>query len=91
MNHRLLIDYAVIEFLETLPRADQRLLRNRFVSIREQPQEFSDYREPDITGRLLDIHVCGKYAVKFWQDHSDRHIKILDVHFADGHDRKKLK
>ena len=25
MNYRLLIDYEVIEFLETLPRKDQRL------------------------------------------------------------------
>ena len=32
MKYRLLIDYEVIEFLETLPRKDQRLLRNRFVS-----------------------------------------------------------
>ena len=91
MNYRLLVDYAVIEFLETLPRGEQRILRDRFVAIREQPQKFSDYLEGDITGRPLDIHVCGKYAVKFWQDHSDRHIKILDVHFADGHARKKLK
>ena len=91
MNYRLLIDYAVIEFLETLPRRDQQLLRNRFVSLRDWPQKFSDYREPDFTGRSLDIHVCGKYAIKFWEDHTDRHVKILDVHFADGHDQKKLK
>jgi hypothetical protein len=91
MNYRLLVDYEVIEFLETVPRSDQRLLRNRFVSIREQPQKFSDYAEPDLTGRQIDIHVCGKYAIKFWQDHADRHIKVLDIHFADGLDRKKLR
>jgi len=90
MKYRLLIDFGVIEFLETLPRSNQRSLRNRFVGIREQPRKHSDYVEPDITGRPLDIHVCGKYAIKFWEDHADRHIKILDVHFADGHDRKKL-
>jgi hypothetical protein len=46
MNHRLLIDYEVIEFLETLSRREQRLLRNRFVGIRDDPQKFSDYTEP---------------------------------------------
>jgi mRNA-degrading endonuclease RelE of RelBE toxin-antitoxin system len=45
MKYRLLIDYEVIEFLETLPRKDQRLLRNRFVAIQDYPQRFSDYAE----------------------------------------------
>ena len=83
MNYRLLIDYEVIEFLETLSRREQRHLRNRFVAIRDSPQQFSDYTEPDHTGRRVDIHICGKYAVKFWQDHADQHIKILHLHFAD--------
>jgi mRNA-degrading endonuclease RelE of RelBE toxin-antitoxin system len=83
MKYRLLIDYEVIEFLETLPRKDQKLLRNRFVAIQDYPQRFFDYAESDNTGRRVDIHICGKYAVKFWEDHADRHIKILDVRFAD--------
>jgi hypothetical protein len=83
MNYRLLIDYEVIEFLETLSRREQRLLRNRLVAIRDSPQPFSDYTEFDHTGRRVDIHIFGKYAVKFWQDHADRHIKILNLHFAD--------
>ena len=35
----------------------------------------------------LQIHVYGKYAVKFWEDGADQHVKILDVHLADrpGH------
>lgn len=83
MKYRLLIDYEVIEFLETLPRKDQKLLRNRFVAIQDYPQKFSDYAESDNTGRRVDIHICGKYAVKFWEDHPDRHLKILDVRLAD--------
>ena len=83
MNYRLLIDYEVIEFLDLLPRREQRLLRDRFVAIRDNPQRFSDCTERDFTGRLVDIHICGKYAVKFWQDHADRHLKILQLHFAD--------
>jgi len=83
MNYRLLIDYEVIEFLETLSRREQRLLRDRFVDIRDNPQQFSDYTEPDHTERRVDIHICGKYAIKFWQDHADRHVKILNLHLAD--------
>jgi hypothetical protein len=83
MRYRLLIDYEVIELLETLPRKDQRLLRNRFVAIRDDSQKFSDYMESDSEGRRVNIHICGKYAVKFWEDHADRHLKILDVRFSD--------
>jgi len=86
MNYRLLIDYEVIEFLEKLPPRQQRLLRNRFVAIRDNPQRFSDCTESDYTGRRVDINVYGKYALKFWQDHADQHIKILHVYLADqGH------
>ncbi|HZM04587.1 MAG TPA: hypothetical protein VFC44_16400 [Candidatus Saccharimonadales bacterium] len=83
MNYRLLIDYEVFEFLETLSRNDQRLLRNRFVAIRDFPSRHSDYIESDSVGRRVDIHICGKFAIKFWEDHADQHLKILDVHFAD--------
>ncbi|MEI9959595.1 MAG: hypothetical protein WDM76_00280 [Limisphaerales bacterium] len=58
-------------------------MRNHFVAIQDYSSKFSDYTEADITGRRVDIHICGKYAVKFWGDHADRHVKILDVRFAD--------
>jgi hypothetical protein len=91
MNYRLLIDYAVIEFLDTMPHSQRRMLRNRFVAIRDNPRKYSDYKESDINLRLLDIHVYGKYAIKFWEDPADGHVKILDLHFADGHGRKTNK
>jgi hypothetical protein len=65
MNYRLLIDYDVIEFLETLSRKDQRLLRDRFVAIQGFPSRHSDYIESDAVGRRVDIHIYGKYAIKF--------------------------
>ena len=83
MKYRLLIDWEVIEFLEMLPRKDQRLLRNHFIAIQEHPSRFSDYTESDNAGRRVDIHICGKFAIKFWEDHTDKHVKILDVHPAD--------
>jgi hypothetical protein len=83
MSYRLLVDYEAIEFLETLPGREQRLLRNRIVAIRDNPGKFSDCSESDSTGRRVEIHICGKYAIKYWQDHADQHIKILHLHFAD--------
>jgi hypothetical protein len=29
------------------------------------------------------INICGAFAIKFWVDHADQQIKILDVHPAD--------
>jgi hypothetical protein len=83
MKYRLLIDYEVIEFIENLPRKDQRLLRSHFVAIQDFPRRYSDYVEHDSEGRRVDIHICGKYAIKFWEDFADKHLKILSVHLAD--------
>lgn len=83
MNYRLLIDWEVIEFMETLPRKDQILLRKRFVALLDYPSKYSDYVEYDSKGRRVDIHICGKYAIKFWEDHADKHVKILNAHLAD--------
>jgi hypothetical protein len=58
VKYRLLIDYEVIEFLETLPRRERLMLRNQLVAIRGQPREHSDYNEPDDSGRPIDIHIC---------------------------------
>jgi hypothetical protein len=83
VNYRLLIDYEVIEFMEALPRKEQRLLRNRLLAIESSPSLHVDYTESDDTGRPVGINICGKYAIKFWEDHADRHVKILDLHLAD--------
>ncbi|MEI9895579.1 MAG: hypothetical protein WDN28_17240 [Chthoniobacter sp.] len=43
--------------------------------------------ESDKVGRRVDIHVTGKYAIKFWDDFADRQVKILDLHPADRRGR----
>ena len=83
MKYQLLIDYDVIEFMDALSRKEQQLLRKHFIAILGFPRQFSDYTELDSTGRRVDIHICGKFAIKYWEDHADKHLKILDVHFAD--------
>lgn len=80
---RLLIDVEVLEFLRTLRRRDQEELLKRFREIAAYPAKFSDFVEYDAAGRRVEVHVFGKFAIKFWDDFADRHVKILDLHFAD--------
>lgn len=81
---RLLIAIEVLDFLRTLRRRDQQALLKRFREIAAFPSNFSDFVEHDSTGRRVDVHVVGKFAIKFWDDFADRHLKILDLHFADS-------
>ena len=80
---RLLIDIEVLDFLRTLRRREQAALLKRFRAIAAFPSHYSDFAERDATGRRVEVHVFGKFAIKFWDDFADRHVKILDGHFAD--------
>jgi len=80
---RLLVDIEALEFLRRLRRREQENLLKRFREIATFPAKFSDFVEHDSTGRCVDVHVFGKFAIKFWNDFADRHVKILDVHLAD--------
>ena len=82
-DSRLLIAIEVLDFLRTLRRRDQETLLKRFRQIAEFPSNFADYVEYDSAGRRIGVHVCGRFAVKFWDDFADRHVKILDLHLAD--------
>lgn len=79
----LLIAYAVVEFVERLPKSDRVRLRDRFVEIARAPAHHSDCTEADAKGRPVDINICGRFAIKYWADCADRQVKVLDVHAAD--------
>ena len=82
-DRRLLIAIEVLEFLRTLRQREQRDLLRRFRDIAGFPSHFSDFVEYDTAGRRVDVHVFGKFPIKFWNDDADRHVKILDLHLAD--------
>mgnify|MGYP001602313924 CR=1 FL=1 len=82
-DSRLLIAIEVLDFLRTLRQREQRDLLKRFRDLTAFPSDFSDFVEYDSAGRRVDVHVFGKFAIKFWDDFADRHVKILDLHFAD--------
>lgn len=84
---RLLLAIEVVDFLRTLRKRDQAELLQRFRAIASAPESFADYPEQDATGRRVEVHVFGKFAIKYWDDFADRQLKILDIHPADRRSR----
>jgi len=83
VKRRLLIDAEVLGFLAGLRKQDRDFLLARFEAIRDFPAHHMDYRYRDETGRDLDGHVAGRFAIGFWDDLTDRHVKIMKVSWAD--------
>jgi mRNA-degrading endonuclease RelE of RelBE toxin-antitoxin system len=83
MHYRLLISIEVVEFLERLPSKTRKALRNAIASIGGDPLAMADAADYDDTGRRLQISIIGDFALTYWIDDADRHVKILDVHAAD--------
>lgn len=83
MRYRLLIDYEALEFLAGLKKADQKEIHRRLLQIQDFPSEHSDYMEPDASGRPLHVNLCGRYALTFWEDAVDGHVKVLEIARAD--------
>jgi len=83
MDYRLLISIDVVEFTERLPAKTQRALRHAVHAIGSDPLGRSDAEDRDEMGRTLHIAIVGDYALMYWIDEADRHVKILDIHAAD--------
>jgi len=83
MQYRLLISIEVVEFLERLPSKTRKALRNAISAIGGDPLAMADASDFDDTGRQLQITIIGDFALTYWIDDADRHVKILDVHAAD--------
>ncbi len=83
MNYRLLIAIECVEFMERLPSKTRKAMRNAVEAIGRDPLGSSDAEDYDETGRLLHIAIVCEYALTYWVDDADRHVKILDVHAAD--------
>ncbi len=83
MNYRLLLALEVVEFLERLPVRHRRRLRRAIESVHRDPRGSSDASESDATGRPVHIHGADDFALVYWIDEADQHIKVLDLHAAD--------
>ena len=83
MDYGLLISIDVIEFVERLPSRVEQRIRAAIKAIGGDPHGYSDAVEYDEIGRRLEIAIVGDYALMYWVDEADRHVKILDIHAAD--------
>ena len=83
MNYKLLIAVDVLEFIERLPRKTRLGIRASILEIGDSPVQLSDATEYDSIGRMVQITVVGEYALIYWIDDADQHVKILDIHSAD--------
>jgi hypothetical protein len=83
MDYQLWVAWSVVELLESLPMREGHRVRECLRRISRDPSGRSDYQERDAVGRPVEIHVCAGYAFKYWIDHADRQIKVLDMYPAD--------
>ena len=83
MKPRLLIDSEVLEFMAPLKKPEREMLVARFEAIRDYPAKHRDFPHRDETGRDLDGHIAGRFAILFWDDFADRHVKIMGILWAD--------
>jgi mRNA-degrading endonuclease RelE of RelBE toxin-antitoxin system len=83
MPYRLLVSIEVIEFIERLPGKTRESLRRAIHAIGRDPLGRSDALDHDVIGRRIQIAVVGDYALMYWVDEADQHIKILDIHASD--------
>jgi mRNA-degrading endonuclease RelE of RelBE toxin-antitoxin system len=83
MRYELLLSMVVVTFLERLPAKPRRILRDLIERIREDPLGTSEAKEYDRNGRLMHIALAGEYALIYWVDDADRHVKVMEVHAAD--------
>ena len=83
MAYRLLVSIEVIEFIERLPVKTREALRCAIHLIGRDPLGRSDALDRDAIGRRMQIAVTGDYALMYWVDEADQHVKVLDIHAAD--------
>ena len=84
MAYRLLVDLEVIGVLDGLPRKTRALLLEHFHKLRATPDGHADYHEQDRIGRRVEISVTAGFAIHYWIDFADRHVKILALKPADA-------
>ena len=83
MDYRLLVDLDAIAVLDAIPKRNRTRLLNHFVKLRSAPDQHSDYHENDCNGRRIEISVFAGYAIHYWIDFPDRHVKVLAIKTAD--------
>jgi hypothetical protein len=83
MEYRLLVDLEVIEVMDRMPKAQRQRFLALFDKLRAFPSNYSDYYEADAVGRRVEVCILSHWAIHYWIDGADRHVKILAIRSAD--------
>lgn len=84
MEYRLLVDIEALDFIATLKLTQRRRLMAHFRRLQSYPGHHAEYVERDHAGRRIDVCIFEGFAIHYWEDFADRHVKILAVLPADG-------
>ena len=73
------MDASVAEFLMTSrkPFATQLFYHLRVIA--DFPTQCATYETEDSVGRLIYANVYGEFAIHYWEDTADGHVKILSI------------
>jgi hypothetical protein len=83
MEFKLLIDADVLDEMKKIPASQRRDLMNHFRLIQGYPDYYENYAERDSNGRLIGVSIFRRWAIKYWTDAADRHVKVLALVSAD--------
>ena len=70
--------------MDALPKQTRIRLLAHLSKLRQFPEGHSDYNERDGIGRRLEISVFAGYALHYWIDSADCHVKVLGLKPADA-------
>ncbi len=83
MDFRLLIDMEVLDELAKLKPSIRKELLAQFRLIQDYPSAYAEYVERDASGRRIDVCITAGFAIHYWEDSADRHVKVLALVPAD--------
>ena len=84
MEYSLFVDLEAMAVVHSLPARVRRRLLTHLVQIRLSPEAFSNDHERDRIGRRVEISFVTGYAIHYWIDSPDRHIKVLKIRIVEG-------
>jgi len=80
---RLLVDYNVFQFIQTLRRFEQLEIHEHFDQSNEFPHHQKSLIEKDATGRDYFVSLRGTFAVKYWIDEWECEVKVIAIRLRD--------
>ena len=86
-NYSLLLAWPVIEQLNALPKNRRQRLGRQLLRLEDSPDALSEFAATSADGRKLDVFIFDGWAVFYWIDFADRHVKVLDMKPADRVER----